>query len=192
MFIREKFFYFFYFSSAVSDVVSIFALLSDQIIAVRYLVFAFNVMHKKQAFAFIWAESEWGTGICVCMGKCDLIICSEFVIPLFLVRIMCAYLWSLPFSLTKERGFLVFVIPYMQNASHSFMWVAVFSWQLGLREWNIRCWKLLELDGESLSFESYYAGVLCFEVDKSFIRAASKTYLSRAEVIAKNCISISL
>lgn len=53
MFIREKFLYFFYFSSAVSDVVSIFALLRDQIIAVRYLVFAFNVMHKKQAFAFI-------------------------------------------------------------------------------------------------------------------------------------------
>lgn len=34
--------------------------------------------------------------------------------------------------------------------------------------------EMLELEGESLSFESY-AGIFCFAVDKSFIREASKT-----------------
>lgn len=52
--------------------------------------------------------------------------------------------------------------------------------------------EMLELEGESLSFESCYAGVVCFAVDKSFIREASKTYLSRADVIAKNWINKSL
>lgn len=52
--------------------------------------------------------------------------------------------------------------------------------------------EMLELEGESLSFESYYAGIFCFAVDKSFIREASKTYLSRADVIAKNWINKSL
>lgn len=52
--------------------------------------------------------------------------------------------------------------------------------------------EMLELEGESLSFESYYAGIFCFAVDKSFIRKASKTYLSRADVIAKNWINKSL
>lgn len=28
--------------------------------------------------------------------------------------------------------------------------------------------EMLELEGESLSFESYYAGIFCFAVDKSF------------------------
>lgn len=35
--------------------------------------------------------------------------------------------------------------------------------------------EMLELERESLSFESYYAGIFCFAVDKSFIREASKT-----------------
>lgn len=66
------------------------------------------------------------------------------------------------FSFLDQKGdFFCCYCPYMLNPSSNFAEVAaeaIFFLQLthlfvGLREWNLKYWRLLKLEGERLSFE---------------------------------------